>query len=113
MKHPGYWSECFSLGCKLAGGKRSTSTHEAEGRIIKQQHDGVENCTPCETLSLLSITGLHPHPFSPLIPSSAPLAELHSSPGERHVNLAPFERATGSGENKSAAVHGEFSQDTA
>lgn len=34
-------------------------------------------------------------------------------PRQRHVNLAPFERATGSAENKSAEVHGEFSQATA
>lgn len=49
--------------------------------------------------------------FSPLI--QAPLLDRHSSPEERHVNLAPFEQATGSGENKSAEVHSEFSQATA
>lgn len=49
----------------------------------------------------------------PLRPTYLILRSPSQQPRERHVNLAPFEPATGSGENKSAEVHGEFSQATA
>ena len=53
-------------------------------------------------------------PLSPTYPIlSSPPSPASQQPRGRHVNLAPFERATGSGENKSAEVHGEFSQATA
>lgn len=52
-------------------------------------------------------------PLSPTYPVLSSPSPASQQPRERHVNLAPFERATGSGENKSAEVHGEFSQATA
>lgn len=51
--------------------------------------------------------------LQPTYPILRSPSRASQQPRERHVNLAPFERATGSRENKSAEVHGEFSQATA